>query len=119
MHNFSITKQVKNYILLHITLVFYSINGVLSKMAAGEPFLSTKFCILYGAVIFNLGLYAILWQQILKRISLSKAFINKSITVVWGMIWGVLIFNEKITLQMLIGSAVIFLGVYLVVTDNE
>lgn len=60
-----------------------------------------------------LGTYAIFWQQIIKRMPLSSAYANKAITVVWGMIWGLLIFNESITIQKLLGALIVVTGVVL------
>lgn len=115
------TKQLitKNYIFLHIVLLFYSANGIFSKMASKKLFLSAEFFYFYGLVLLNLLIYAILWQQVLKRMPLTTAFSNKSVIVVWGMLWGTLFFQERITLQMIIGAVIIFFGVYLVVTDHE
>lgn len=58
-----------------------------------------------------LGGYAIGWQQILKRMPLTVAFANKAITVVWGMLWGFLLFGEEITWQMVVGAIVVITGV--------
>ena len=61
----------------------------------------------------------IIWQQILKRMPLTVAYANKPVTLIWGIIWGALIFGEKITVNMLIGAAVIFAGIYLVTGETE
>ncbi len=106
------------FLLLHAILCVYSIGAVFSKLASTKEFLSLKFIILYGAVITILFIYAILWQQILKRMSVTTAFANKSVVVVWGMIWGKLIFGEKITINMILGAMIIFAGVYLVVSED-
>ena len=63
--------------------------------------------------------YALLWQQILKRMDLTTAYANKPVGLVWGMIWGVLLFKETISLKMILGAAVIFVGIFLVVTSDE
>lgn len=110
---------IKDYIFLHAILIMYSLGGVFSKSAAQHEFLSFGFILFYGLVLANLFVYAILWQQALKRLPLTTAFANKSITVVWGMLWGILFFREKISLFMIIGAAVIVFGIYLVVTDHE
>ena len=98
-------------LLLHIVLVFFSISGVFSKLAAGEKFLSVKFCFFYAAIIAILGIYAILWQQVIKHLKLSIAYANKAITVVWGMLWGRLIFGESITIWKAIGAVTVIVGV--------
>ncbi len=81
--------------------------------------MSTRFILLYGAVIFSLGIYAIVWQQIIKRMPLVSAYANKAVTVIWGIVWGRLFFEETITLKKIIGAIVIIAGILLVVTDKE
>lgn len=112
-------EKIKNYIFLHIILLIFSFCGVFSKLAGSSDFLSLKFCLFYGLSIFILGIYAIMWQQVLKRFSLTTAFINKAITIVWGIVWGVLFFKEQITVNMIIGAIVVFIGVSLVVVSDE
>lgn len=111
--------KINKYVLLHILLFFYSFCGVFSKLASGNDFLSLNFCIFYGISIFILGVYAILWQQILKKFSLTTAFFNKAVTIIWGMLWGILFFKEKITINMIIGTVIVLLGVSMVVKDYE
>lgn len=60
-------KKMNKYVLLHLLLFFYSFCGVFSKLASANEFLSFKFCLFYGISIIILGIYAILWQQILKN----------------------------------------------------
>ena len=91
----------------------YSLSGLVSKTAAGVPFLSWQFCLLYAALIALLGVYAIGWQQILKRMDLTTAFSNKAVTVVWGIIWGALFFLEPVTIPKIVGAAMIVVGVVL------
>lgn len=112
-------KKYSKYIYLHLLLLFFSFCGVFSKLAAQNQFLSIKFCVFYGISIIILGIYALLWQQILKRFSLTTAFFNKAITIIWGMLWGLIFFNETITTNMIIGTIVVLLGVGLVVKDYE
>lgn len=111
--------NLKTYFLLHFILLLYSINGIFSKLASTKEFMSLDFILLYGVVLFNLFIYAILWQQVLKKIPLTTAFSNKSIIIIWGMIWGKLIFNEAIKWNMILGIIIIILGVYMVVRNNE
>ena len=66
-----------------------------------------------------LGVYAILWQQILKRLPLSVAYANRTVTVLFGMIWGALLFEEAITWNMILGAAIIMCGVVLLVKRHE
>ena len=106
------------FLVLHAILLIYSIAAILSKTAAGLDFLSLPFILCYGGVLVLLLLYALVWQWVLKTLPLSIAYMNKGITIVWGMIWGFLLFSETITVAMLIGAALVFAGIALVVTDH-
>ncbi|MBP5492057.1 MAG: transporter [Clostridiales bacterium] len=98
-------------LLLHLLLGVYSLSGVFSKKAAGEAFLSLRFCLFYGGIIFLLGIYAIFWQQIIKRMPLTTAYANKAVTVVWGLLWGIVIFHEGITIKKTIGALIVMAGI--------
>lgn len=106
-----INKSAIVLIALHVLLLFYSLSGIFSKNAAYQPFLSVPFILLYGGMLAVLFIYAIGWQQIIKRLPLTVAFANKAITVVWGMVWGVLFFGEQINIQMIIGAALVIAGI--------
>ncbi|SEW31161.1 Multidrug transporter EmrE [Ruminococcaceae bacterium KH2T8] len=106
-------RKAKTIILLHLLIAFFSFGGVCSKMAAGEKFLSPKFCLYYAGLIFILGVYAIAWQQIIKRLPLTFAYANKAVGIIWTMLWGVLIFHEMLTPQKVIGSLVVMAGIIL------
>lgn len=110
---------IKYFIALHIELFVFSLGGVCSKMAAKQEFLSFWFVFWYALIILNLGVYAIVWQQIIKKIPLNTAYSNKAITIIWGMMWGKMIFGEAIKWTMLLGAAVVIFGVVLVVRADE
>ena len=112
-------KKINKYVYLHLLLFFFSFCGVFSKLASNNEFLSLKFCVFYRISIIILGVYAILWQQILKKIPLTTAFFNKAVTIIWGMIWGIVFFKEAITVNMVIGAIIVLVGVGLVVKDYE
>lgn len=103
----------KALIGLHCLLVLYSLCDVCSKMAAGYPFLSWGFCFYYGGMIALLGVYSIAWQQVIKHLPLTTAYANRAATVVWGILWGMLLFREKLTPGRLAGAALIIAGIWL------
>lgn len=96
---------------MHLLLGFYSFGGVFSKTAANSPFLSMKFILCYGMVLFILVVYALGWQQIIKRMPLSSAYANKAVTVVWGIFWGIVFFGETLTVGKVVGAAIIVAGI--------
>lgn len=111
-------KNMKTILLLHLMLMVYSLSGVCSKLAASESFLSLRFCLLYGAMILLLGFYAIAWQQIIRAIPLTTAFANKAVTTGWGLVWGLLFFQEQITIGKVVGVTLVIAGVVLFSTAD-
>ncbi|NLG04072.1 MAG: transporter [Clostridia bacterium] len=101
------------YLLLHVILVIFSLVAVCSKIASTQSFMSRGFILAYGAMLVILGLYAIAWQQIIKRVPLTMAYANRAVTVIWGMIWGMLFFSEQITPLKIIGCLIIIAGIIL------
>lgn len=99
--------------LLHLLLMVFSVSGIFSKLASAEAFLSVKWCLCYGGVIMLLGIYAVGWQQIIKRMPLTAAYANKAVTTVWGLVWGVLFFKERVTFGKIIGVILVVAGVAL------
>ena len=77
--------------------------------------MSPKFILFYSLVLLDLAIYAIVWQQILKKLPLVSAYANKAVTVIWGLIWGMVIFKESLTIWNVIGAIVIIIGIYIVV----
>lgn len=110
---------LKWFLILHLSLIVNSMAGAASKMAGRQEFLSLKFFFFYGLVLLITFAFALVWQQVLKNMSLTFAFTNKPITMIWGLIWSVMIFQEKITWNMLLGSAVILVGIIIGVSGNE
>lgn len=106
-------QHLKPYFELHFLLMVYSLSSVCSKLAGNQEFLSLPFCLSYGCVLILLLFYAIGWQQIIKRLPLTTAFSNKAVTVVWGIIWGAVFFQEPITIKKVIGAVLIIAGVVL------
>ncbi len=92
---------------------------VLGKIAAKYNCFSVQFVLIYCLIIFVLFIYALIWQQALKRIPLTVAIANKSITIVWGMILGALIFKERLSLKMFIGAFLIVLGIVILITEKD
>lgn len=110
--------NIKYYCLLHIVLLVFSITSIASKVASGADFLSAKFIICYGVVILGLGIYAICWQQVIKRLPLVTAYANKAVTVIWGMVFGYLFFGESLSVRKIVGCVVVVVGVYFIVTAD-
>ena len=105
--------STKTMLALHILLAVYSVGNVFSKLAADVPFLSPRFILYYGIVLLILGIYAIGWQQVIKRMPLTTAYANKAVTIVWGIVFGMILFGETVTPLMIAGAFLIVAGIVL------
>ncbi|MBR4373517.1 MAG: EamA family transporter [Treponema sp.] len=104
---------------MHAAFLVYCLYPLLGKFATRYDMLSVQFFSLYCVVFGVLFVYAILWQQVLKKIPLTSAIANKSITIVWGMVFGFLFFKEAVSLKMIIGAALILSGIFILSTEKE
>lgn len=110
--------KVKTLAGLHVLLAATSVSSVFSKLAAAEPFLSPRFVLYYGLTLAVLAVYALGWQQVIKRIPLTTAYANKAASVVWGVVLGVVLFGEKVTPLMVLGLLAIVVGVVLYAVEE-
>ncbi len=109
----------KTLAFLHMALFLSSLSGICSKFAGSYDLFSWGFAFWYGIVLAIMVVYAIAWQQILKKIPLTVAYSNKPVGLLWGMIWGAIIFHEQITWNMVLGACLVFGGIILVVTGDD
>lgn len=100
-------------VALHVMLAVYSLSSVCAKLAAGFDFMSLGFIACYGGMIALLGVYAIGWQQVIKRLPLTYAYANKAVTVLWGIVWGVILFQERVSPLKILGALIVLVGVVL------
>ncbi|WP_066689259.1 EamA family transporter [Christensenella intestinihominis] len=110
----------RGIIFLQAIIVIYTFSSVCGKMAThGNEFMSRMFIIYILLDFVLLAVYALLWQQGLKRFDLNVAYANRSVAIIWSMVWSALIFREGITVANIIGTAIIITGTMLVNTDAE
>lgn len=107
------------FLALHLSLVVNSIQGVFSKLAGREKAWSGRWILYFFLMFLAMLIFALAWQQILKHMSLTFAFTNKPITIVWGLLWGVVIFGEHVTWNMIVGSLVILIGIMIGVSGGD
>ena len=107
-------QKVVNILYLQIIFILYTFVGITAKKASAYIFLSNKYIIFFFIEIILLGTYAVLWQQIIKKFSLSVAYSNKGLSIIWALLWSYIILGEKISINNIIGSLVILLGIIMV-----
>lgn len=109
----------KEIAVLQFAVMIYTLSGVAAKHAALYEAMSWPFLFCYGIEILILGIYAIIWQQLIKNIDLSIAYANRSMAILWSMIWAVIFFGEVITIRNMIGVVVVLSGTMLINSDDK
>ncbi len=110
-------KFILNIAFMQVVVIIYTVSTVIAKFASGAELLSFRFLLFYGLEVLGLGIYAILWQQVIKRNPLSVAYANRAMTLLWSMLWAVIIFHNHITVQNICGVLLVMAGTFLVNTE--
>lgn len=96
----------------------FSLSSVFMKLASLQTF-NTKMIIFFSSSIFCLMIFSYFWQNILKKMNLSKAYFFKTTTLFWGCVLGYIVFNEKITMKMIVALAINAIGMLVVLGDQK
>ena len=64
-------------------------------------------------------MYAVVWQQLIKKFDISVAYANKAMGLLWSIVWAILIFNETITIKNVIGVVIVIVGTIIVNSEDE
>ena len=111
--------SIKTILALQLVVMIYTLSSVAAKLASGQEPFSFSFLLFYGIDILILSIYAIAWQQIIKRCDLSVAYANRSMAILWSLIWTVVFFHEALTVKNIIGVLIVFAGTMIVNSDGE
>jgi len=122
-----IDPAVTTTIKLQPVVILFSCVSICSKLAAKQlPADATSFSeftiqcmtnwnliLLLCLMVFLLGIYAFIWQMVIKRSKIAIVYANKSSYLFWTQLAAVLIFGEHLSVCNVIGIAIIFAGVIL------
>lgn len=98
--------------MIGINLV-YACTYICMKMASSHAFLSAPYVLWVLGAVGVMGIYAVLWQQVLARVPLSTAYMFKGTSLIFVLLLSALLFHEGITWQNIIGSVIIVSGIIL------
>ncbi len=110
--------KIKNIIMLQGVIVIYTISSIMSKNASANKDEPLKFLFFFGMEFVILAIYAVLWQQMIKRFELSVAYANRSMSILWSMVWAVVFFHDNITVNNIIGVLLVVIGTIIINTET-
>ena len=102
----------KYFTLIGINLV-YACTSICTKMASRQEMLSWPYLLWIAGAIGVMGVYALLWQQVIARMPLSTAYMFKGTSLIFVLLFSALLFGEAITLNNIIGAVIIVIGIIL------
>ena len=106
-------KYCKKYCILLGVFLLYAFVFVFTKYASLQEPLSFRYFFCLAGAFGVMGVYAVLWQQVLKRIPLTDAYMFKGSSLIFLLILSSVLFGESITLTNVIGSIIIVGGIAL------
>ena len=106
------SKNVKYLALIGVNLI-YACTSICTKMASQQEILSWSYLLWIAGAICIMGLYALLWQQVIARMPLSTAYMFKGTSLIFVLLFSALLFGEAITLNHVIGAIIIIIGIIL------
>ena len=108
---------LKNIILLQAIIIIYTVSSVMAKLASASKDEPIRMLLFLGLEFVILAIYAVFWQQMIKRFELSVAYANRSMAILWSMIWAVIFFHDEITVRNIIGVLIVLVGTIIVNLD--
>ena len=112
-------KRINLYVFALVAILIESFASVFQKLASREVLLSVPFIVLYGCAVAVMMIYAIMWQFILEKLSLTTAYMRKGISYILVLIWAKIIFYETITIYQIIGMIIIIIGMVISVYGED
>lgn len=112
MFRFNAKKNLSSLVLIGINFV-YACTSIFTKMASRQQMLSRPYLLWIAGAVGVMGLYAILWQQVITRMPLSTAYMFKGTSLIFVLLISALLFGETITIANIIGSVIIISGIVL------
>lgn len=91
----------------------YACTSIFTKMASRQEMLSWQYLFWIAGAVVVMGVYALLWQQVIARMPLSTAYMFKGTSLIFVLLFSAMLFGEVITLNNVIGAVVIIVGIVL------
>ena len=104
-------KRFSLYMALIVVNLVYACTAIFTKSASQHHFLSLPYILWLVCAVGVMGAYALLWQQVIKRMPIAEAYMFKGTSLIFVLLLSALIFGEAITLSNIIGAVVIIVGI--------
>ncbi len=106
-----VVKILEKYSILIGVNLIYACVSIFTRIASEYEMFSMQYTIGVFGAICVLGIYAVIWQQILKRFPVGEAYMYKGTSVVFVLLLATLVFNDTISCANIIGAVIIVCGI--------
>lgn len=106
-------RSLPKYLALIGVNLIYACTSIFTKMASRQEILSWPYLLWIAGAVGVMGVYALLWQQVIRRMPISTAYMFKGTSLIFVLLFSALLFGEGITTNNLIGSTIIIAGIVL------
>lgn len=103
--------KVGTYCALVGVNFIYACEAIFTKLAALQEPLSLAYFFCLGGAFSVMAIYAVLWQQILKRMPVGDAYMFKGTSLIFVLLFSALLFHEGITWTNIAGACMIIGGI--------
>jgi len=111
MPKISMLNKTTLYSSLLLLNIFYATIIIATKWISNFAFNSWSLLFGISLVFLLFFVYAVIWQQLLKRVPLSVAYMFKGSSIIFVMLASWLLFNESISVNNLLGCFLILVGI--------
>ena len=105
--------HIKHIAILIAINLLYACVGICTKKASMCETMSWPYFFWFVGAVAIIAAYALLWQQVLRHLELSTAYLFKGTTLIFTMLFAALLFGETITIPNILGSIIIITGITL------
>lgn len=116
-------EKIRNYLLLHLSILIFSFTGVFAKAAANMyndgGFANPRLYLFVFLMLLVCVVYAFVWQIVIKQFDLHIGYANRSVYLIWGQLWAVLIYGEQLNLKNIMGLVIVMVGVIIVTLNTN
>lgn len=110
--------KLKDILFAVFIYIIFPFSSIFMKYASNAENIIWKI-FLFGCSIAVLGVFSILWQMLLKKVDLTKAYLFKSTTIIWNVVYGILLFQENVSLTMIIGMTITTIGIMITIVGGK
>ncbi len=110
--------KLKDILFAIVIYIIFPFSSIFMKYASSTENIIWKI-FLFGCSIGVLGVFSILWQMLLKKVDLTKAYLFKSTTIIWNVIYGIILFKENVSLTMIIGMTITTIGIMITIVGGK